>query len=72
MTRKKYADEQQHDPLHEGMIRNRRSIAPGHWSNSDIDCLLRLLDEARSQRDTLAARHAADLVREREIEERGR
>lgn len=64
MTRKKYADEQRHDLLHEEMIRNRRSIAPGHWSNSDIDCLLRRLDEARSQCDTLAAEARRQAIEE--------
>ena len=37
------------DLLHESMIRDRRRLAPGHWSNSDIDCLLRMLDRLRER-----------------------
>lgn len=36
------------DWLHENMIRDRRRLAPGHWSNSDIDCLLHCIDALRS------------------------
>lgn len=43
------------DELHEGMIRRARRLAPGHWSNSDIDCLLRLLNEERAAGQQLHA-----------------
>jgi hypothetical protein len=38
------------DAFREASIRRARELrAPGHWSNGDIDCLLRLLDEARDE-----------------------
>lgn len=56
--------EAEYDPLHEDMIRNRRRIAPGHWSNKDIDCLLRRLDEARAERDAAAAEARRQTIEE--------
>ncbi len=39
---------EEEDEVHECTIRNRRNLAPGDWSNSDIDCLLRNLDRERA------------------------
>ena len=47
------------DELHESFVRRAREMRVSHWSNKDIDCLLRQIDLLRQERDEAELRAQA-------------